>query len=153
MMRGRRHVSKPGPADHPEEGQRAVWLISNSPDVGGRVARVLNRGAWNVRRLNPAQLDDPENVPLPSDPPPIVVLDIGRDLDRGRRLIISLRERRTQIQIVILATEFSREFALKILNEGVSYYFPYDFVEHEFESVMESLGTRPSASEPPGDTN
>lgn len=124
---------------------QAVWLISESEPLCQRIAILLT--GWQVphRRVDPGALDSGSAWPQGSERmPDLVLLDVDHQVDRGARLMIEFRRRHPDIGMVILTSEFTRDFAEKILSQGVQYYLPQDFVEHEFQAAIESLWSKPA---------
>ena len=54
-------------------------------------------------------------------------------------MIQAIKRAHVQTSTVILTERFSRDFGMKILSEGISYYFSYDFCRAEFLQLVASI--------------
>ena len=116
-----------------------VWIVSQDTNLVLAIEPLLRPLADSVLKVVPEQLlTEPFWSPRPAAPD-LVVLDLGEDLDSGLRAILQMRKARFRMPIVVISCDFSREFGVKIVSEGVRYYFARDFCRSEFCEVAESL--------------
>ena len=116
-----------------------VWVISADLTLTARIEEVLQPLTEEVIKLAPQPM---HQETFWTDKPPcpaLIVLDIDRDIELGLEIIKSVKRARIRAPMVVLTRDFSRKFGAKIISEGIRYYFPYDFCQHEFLQVAESL--------------
>ncbi|MCB2153757.1 hypothetical protein KQI84_02630 [bacterium] len=116
-----------------------VWIVSQDNDLVQMIEPLLRPLADSVTEVNPEQLMTERFWSPRPEVPGLVVLDVGSDLDGGLRAIRRIRKARFRMPIVVFTCDFSREFGVKIVSEGVRYYFARDFCQSEFCEVAESL--------------
>jgi DNA-binding NarL/FixJ family response regulator len=116
-----------------------VWVVSENPEVCLRISGLLSKYGVCHKEIAPTDLDADEAWGDRWTRPPLIVLDVDHKLDRGRRHVQKIYQRYPEMPVVILTSDFSREFGSKILSQGVLYYFSYDFLENEFKELMGSL--------------
>lgn len=116
-----------------------VWIISANPALVEKIEKVLRPLTRRIQVLPPALAGEGLEDKLRGGAPGLIVIDLGADMDWGMGVLRDIKQASSQIPTVVLTEEFSREFGAKILSEGVSYYFPHDFAETEFERLARSL--------------
>lgn len=118
-------------------GAPEVWVVSTNAELLEKVQEVLHPLA-RVRVLAPAAGGALEEA-LREGGPPLIVLDVGGQVNWGMRMIQAIKRSPVPISTVIMTEQFSREFGRKILSEGISYYFSYDFCRSEFLQLVTSI--------------
>lgn len=116
-----------------------VWIVSQDTDLVRTIDPLLRPLADSVIEIKPEQLLNERFWTPRPNAPGLVVLDVEEDLDGGLRAIRRIRKARFRMPIVVITADVSREFGIKIVSEGVRYYFARDFCESEFREVAESL--------------
>ena len=132
---------KPDDAGDPDASlavRERVWLFSASAALRGRIQSLIEPLAGPIRLL-PGIWD--KNLPglLTEIQPALIMIDIAHDMNQGLRILRTLKRSRNRAPIVVLTEDFSKEFAAKILSEGIRYYFSHDFCERELLELAGSL--------------
>lgn len=115
-----------------------TWIIGNDPALQERIKKRLATLRTQAQIIAPEDLAERCEVRHRQKPPNLILLDI-EDLDGGLANIEILKRARVTAPIVALTADFSRQFAMKILSQGVRYYLPREFCEDELLGVARSL--------------
>lgn len=121
-------------------GRPEVWVIGAGEALTQKIERTLRPLAPRLRLLTAQDLglNDLEGA-LRASAPPLVVVDIGEDTDWGLGVIQAIKRARGRTATVVLTECFSRDFGVKIISEGIDYYFSHDFCRAEFLKLARSI--------------
>ena len=114
-----------------------AWIVCLGGNQCERARALLEGKGWTVSQTS-CQLSDAEDWWTELETPPdFIVLDIGRNVDRGEEAIHQIRRLRIEAPILVVTEDFSRDFGAKILSLGIRYYLPKDFAPAEFLELVE----------------
>ncbi len=131
-----------GPGNAPATPPRlpVVLIIGPEETLRGRLCALLKDLPVEVEEIGlEAVSEDFWSLHSQEPCPSMVVLDVGGDLGSGARTLRQFKECGNSTPVVVLTRDASRDFAEKILSQGVVYYLTHDFLPNEFLDVAKNL--------------
>lgn len=129
-----------------------LWIVSEDEDLRQRAeVEVKGRGS-RVRVVPQKELDSLSWKEVPHYPGAIL-LDVANRLDWATTVMRQLKRARVPSPVIVVTANPTREFGIKIVSLGFSYFLPRDFAPGELGEVFSSLVGAPkqqSESEGPG---
>lgn len=123
---------------HQEKGEE-LWIISGDAGCCDNVESALRSLERVIRRVEPASLDEPQFWRRCEKLPGVIVLDVDGRLDWGEAVLRAIKRSHVTSPVIVISTNFTREFGTKIVSEGICYALPRDFDGNEFREVVCSL--------------